>query len=485
MDEPAIDYSRKWLVMLAVGMGIFLSTIDGSIVNVALPTLARSFDTDFAVVQWVVLAYLLTISVLMLSFGRLADMIGKKLIYTSGFVVFTVGSVLVGLSPSVSWLIAFRIVQAIGGAMILALGMAIITEAFPAGERGKALGISGAIVSVGIVVGPTLGGILIDAFSWHWIFFVNLPVGIAGTLLAIRYIPQVKPPGGQRFDFWGAGTLFFGLLALLLALTIGQRIGFSERRTLLLLGAAALFLALFVAIEWRSKQPMIELRLFRSNLFSVGLITGFLTFMTIAGAVILMPFYLENVLGYGPREVGLLLAVVPIALGVTSPLSGTLSDRLGTRPITVVGLAILFLGYYSLSTLGTDTSPAGYILRFLPIGIGMGVFQSPNNSAIMGTAPRRRLGIVSGMLAITRTLGQTTGIALLGALWAARVFYYAGENLPGGATMASARAQVAGLQDAFLIMAAMIAVAFALALWALIRERRKKEILIADTDAIS
>jgi len=185
-----------------------------------------------------------------------------------------------------------------------------------------------------------------------------------------------------------------------------------------------------------------------------------------------MPFYLGNVLGYPALQVGLLMAVVPIAVGIFAPISGSLSDRYGTRPITVIGLVILVIGYLSLSTLQADTTALGFILRFLPIGVGMGVFQSPNNSAIMGTAPRRRLGIVSGMLAATRSLGQTTGVALLGAVWAARVFAYVGESLSGGVTAASGVAQVSGLQDTFRIMAAFVILALALAVWALVHERR-------------
>ncbi len=475
MDEQAIDYSRKWYVMAAVVMGIFLTTIDGSIVNLALPTLVRTFGTDFATVQWVVLAYLLTISTLMLSIGRLADMIGKKPLYTVGFVIFTIGSVLCGLSPSIYWLIVFRVVQGIGGAMLLALGLAIITEAFPSNERGRALGITGAAVSVGIVVGPTLGGFLVDSFSWRWIFYVNLPVGIAGTWLAISTLPTVKPSGGQRFDFIGAIALFISLLCLLLALTLGQQSGFDDRKVWLLAGGFILFLGLFIVVELRNEQPMIDLRLFRNSKFSVGLITGFVTFMAIAGTILLMPFYLENVLGYTPREVGLLLAVVPIALGITAPLSGSLSDRFGTRPITVIGLAVLVIGYYALSTLKVDTSAAGYILRFMPIGIGMGIFQSPNNSAIMGTASRQRLGVVSGMLAMTRTLGQTTGIALLGALWASRVFYYAGQALSDSATEASPEAQAAALNDTFLIIVVAMVTNLLLAIGAMIQERRRAD----------
>jgi len=473
MDEQVIDFSRKWYVMSAVVMGIFLTTIDGSIVNLALPTLVRAFGTDFATVQWVVLAYLLTITTLMLSIGRLADMIGKKPLYTAGFVIFTTGSVLCGLSPSIYWLIAFRIVQAVGGTLLLALGLAIITEAFPTNERGRALGIAGGAVSVGIVVGPTLGGLLVDSLSWHWIFYVNLPVGIAGTWLAIRTLPDIKPPGGQRFDFLGAITLFISLLCLLLALTLGQQRGFDDRQVWLLDTGFFLFLLLFVTVELRSEQPMIDLRLFGNSKFSVGLITGFITFMAIAGTIILMPFYLENVLGYTPSEVGLLLAVVPIGLGISAPLSGSLSDRFGTRPITVIGLAVLVIGYYALSSLKVDSSAAGYILRFLPIGIGMGIFQSPNNSAIMGTASRQRLGVVSGILAMTRTLGQTTGIALLGTLWASRVFYYAGQALSEGATAASPEAQAAALDDTFLIIAIAMVANLLLAIGAMIQERRQ------------
>ena len=474
IEAQKVDYSRKWYVMVAVGAGIFLSTIDGSIVNIALPTLTRSFDTNFATVQWVVLAYLLAISTLMLSVGRLADMIGKKPIYTTGFIVFTAGSVLSGLAPGIYWLIGFRVLQAVGAAMILALGLAIITESFPAEERGRALGISGSIVSIGIVVGPTLGGFLIDAASWRWIFFVNLPVGIAGTLLAWRFIPNIRPPGGQRFDYLGAITFFVSLLSLLLALTLGQQEGFTDRRVLFLFAAFVIFLVLFITIERTALQPMINLALFKNSRFTVGLITGFITFVTIAGAIILMPFYLENVLGYDTRQVGLLLAAVPIGLGISAPISGSLSDRFGTRPITIIGLMILVFGYLPMSTLDTRTSAVEFLLLFLPLGIGMGVFQSPNNSAIMGSAPPGRLGIVSGMIAVTRTIGQTTGIAVMGAIWVSRIIFYAVIDLEGDAANASAEAQVTALQDTFLVMAFLMVVALALAVGTFIHERRRQ-----------
>ncbi|RME76003.1 MAG: DHA2 family efflux MFS transporter permease subunit [Chloroflexi bacterium] len=419
-----------------------------------------------------VLAYLLAISTRILSMGRLGDMMTMQPVYQTGFVIFTLGSVLCGLAPSVHWLIAFRVLQALGASMTMALGVAIITEAFPPQERGRALGIGGAIVSVGVVIGPTLGGLILGVLSWRWIFFVNLPVGILGVAMARKFVPNFRPKGKQQFDFWGAGTLCISLLALLLALTWGQRAGFTDRRVVFLAGLWLLFLLAFLRIEWTVPQPMIDLRMFRNLLFSVNLATGFITFVAMAGTIILAPFYLENILGFPPRQVGLIMAVVPLAMGGVAPFSGALSDRVGVRPIAVVGLALLVTGYLSLTTLRVDTSVTGYILRSLPIGLGMGVFQSPNNSAIMGAAPRERLGVASGLLAITRTLGQVTGISVLGAVWAGRVMAHYGRLLTGGATAAPPADQVSGLHDTFLLAAGLVAVGLLLSLWGLLTERR-------------
>jgi len=473
-SPPEVDFSKKWYVLSAVGMGVFLATIDGSIVNISLPTLVSSFQTDFALVQWVVLSYLLTVTTLMLGIGRMADIYGKKPIYTAGFIVFTIGSVLCGLSPTIYTLIGFRILQGIGAAMIMALGMAIVTEAFPRSERGRALGITGTIVSVGIAVGPTLGGLIVKNLSWHWIFFVNLPIGILGTWMVTRYVPSFKPVGGQRFDYWGALTLCISLLSLLVALTLGQRVGFGDGTVLLLVGMFVLFLATFLFIELRVEQPMIDLRLFRNGLFSVSLATGFIIFICLSGTLILMPFYIQNVLGYDPQQTGLLMATVPVALGIIAPISGNLSDRFGSRPITVAGLIMLTIGFLAVSSLDAETTTLGYVLRFLPVGLGVGMFQSPNNSAIMGAAPRNRLGIASGMLAVTRTLGQTTGIAVLGALWAGQVFKHAGEVIAGGATAAPVVAQVFALRDTFVIVSVLIFAALLLSIWGLREERKQK-----------
>lgn len=453
-------------------MGVFLATIDSSIVNVALPTLVDSFNTRFATVQWVVLSYLLTLATLLLTIGRWADIIGKKSIYLGGMLIFTLGSFLCGISFTIQWLILFRVVQAIGAAMMISLGAGIITEAFPFEERGKALGITGSIVSIGIITGPTLGGLIIDLISWHWIFFVNIPIGILGSVLVYRYIPRSQVRKDQRFDFYGAVCLFISLIAFLLALTLGQRLGFMNTLITGLLAIWAVFFLLFLLIELRIHQPMVDLHLFQNHLFSLNLFTGFIIFVCLGGIIILMPFYLQNVLNFAPRKVGLLLATVPVAGGITSPLAGILSDRYGTRPITTIGLIVMLIGVISLLTLDTQTEALGYVICFIPVGLGIGIFQSPNNSAIMSAVPGEKLGIASSLLSLTRTLGQTSGIAALGAFWVSRVSAYAGSSFEMGVTRTDPIAQVTGLHDTIGVVIAFISLAIVLSIRALLKERK-------------
>jgi EmrB/QacA subfamily drug resistance transporter len=466
-----VPSNRKWFVLASVGMGVFLGTIDGSIVNVALPTLAHSFQAEFAVVQWVTLAYLLAVTTLMLSMGRLGDMIGKKPVYITGFIVFTLGSLLCGTAPSVYTLIFFRVLQALGAAM-MTLGMAIITENFPPSERGKALGISGSLVSIGIITGPIVGGLILSAASWRWIFYVNLPIGLLGIWMVWRYVPAAAETRKERFDFWGAATLFVTLISLLLSLTIGQSAGFLTATPIALFATSLIFLAAFILVEKRSPYPMIDLALFRNRLFDINLITGLLTFIVLSGPTLLMPFYMEGVLGFPPNQIGLVMAAVPVTMGIFAPLAGSLSDRLGSRPITVAGLAVMVAAAFGLSTISVNTSAWGLILRYLPVGIGMGIFQSPNNSIILGSVPHQRLGVASGLLATTRTLGQTTGIAVLGAIWAGRVAAALGSQPAGGATAAPPAAQVSALQDVFTLTIGLIGFGLLLAIWGMLQERR-------------
>lgn len=450
-----IDYNQKWWILGAVTVGLFLGAIDGSIVNIALPTLVREFQTTFPTIQWVVLSFLLGMTTLMLSVGRLADMIGTKRIFTAGLALFTTASALCGLSPTVYALIAFRLLQSVGAAMVVALGIAIITETWPPEERGMAIGVAGGTVSLGIVVGPTLGGLLIATLGWRAIFYVNVPLGAIAILMVLRHVPDLRPTrSGETFDYLGAFVIGGGLLALSLALTVGQNVGFGDVRILTLLGMALVAGIAFVLIEQRAHHPMLDLSLFRVPQFSLNLLTGLLTFVAIAGIIFLLPFYLELALGLPVAQIGLFLAIVPVILAVMGPLAGSLSDRFGTRPVSVIGLAFIVIGYLASSTLRTDTTPLGFVLRMLPLGIGMGTFQSPNNSAIMGSAPRPRLGVASGTLSMTRTLGQTTGVAVLGAVFASRIKHYAAAEVD--VASASAGALVSALQDQFHLAALLI-----------------------------
>lgn len=468
MAQDTAKRVNKWMVLISVAMGVFLATIDGSIVNIGLNTLVNDLNQPLALVEWVVLAYMLTIATLMLTVGRLSDMIGKKKLYLAGVIIFTVGSGLCGIAPSVYWLIGFRVLQAVGAVMMMAIGMAIVTENFPPQERGKALGIMGTMVSLGIITGPTLGGLILQSLSWHWLFFVNLPIGLIGVFMVIGFIPNDTTRSQQKFDFAGAGVMFVFMASLLFALSISQHRGFNNPLAFALLVLAVSSFIAFILFESRSPYPMINLKMFRNRQFSINLITGFMVFLCTAGTALLFPLYLQNILHYNSQQTGLMLAVTPICVSIVAPLSGALSDRTGSRPITTLGLLILISGFIAVSTLSEATSTWGYLLRFIPVGIGIGLFQSPNNSAVMGSVARANLGVASGLLSLTRTVGQTAGIAILSAFWENRVAFYHGSFLDAGATFAPAASQVTGLLDTVYLTIAILVLAFLISFWALV-----------------
>ncbi len=468
MSSPIPEaVNRKWLAMAGIGMGVFMGTLDGSIVNISLPTLVEQFHTNFATIQWIVLSYALMLTSMMLSIARLGDMIDKKKIYMTGLTLFTFSSLLCGMSPSVGWLIAFRALQGLGATMTSAIGIAIITEVFPPSERGRALGMMGGIVSVGIALGPALGGILIGLVGWRSIFLVNLPVGIVAVMVARNVPSSIPDHPNQRFDLVGAVILLVTLLCYALGMTWGQMMGFEETFTLILLTIAIMGLLLFLAVEMSVSEPMVDLRLFKNVLFGLNLLMGLLVFIVLSGMFI-MPFFLQLVKHYPTQQVGLLMMVLPISMGLVAPGSGLLSDRFGSRGISVIGLLVIAVGCFSISTLNADTSLFGIILRLMPLGIGLGLFQSPNNSAIMGSVPRQRLGVASGLLSLSRTLGQTTGLPIMGAMFTAQVLL--AGNLPAGTdiTTAPTSALVSGITGTYHVAAIIILVAAAfsaLALW--------------------
>jgi MFS family permease len=325
----------------------------------------------------------------------------------------------------------------------------------------------GTVVSIGIVSGPFLGGLLIEAASWRWIFLVNLPVGIIGTLTAWRFVPKTPGSPTASIDVAGAATLCIALLSFSLALTLGQDAGFGAPPILGLFAGAALALAAFIRVELRTPEPMIQLRLLANPSLASSIASGYLGFIAIGGYFLILPFYLEASLGLDPAATGRLLAIGPIALGVVAPLSGRLSDRIGVRPLTISGLVFLTIAYAAGSRLGVDTTVAQFLTLTIPVGIGMGVFQSPNNSAVMGAVGRLHAGFGGGLLALTRILGQLTGIAVLGSVWAWRIAARGG----GSIGEASPGAVAGATSDTLLLMGAMMAVATLIAVWGVAKER--------------
>lgn len=404
---------RKWLSFTAIAFGTFIGYLDSSIVNIALPTLTRYFQTDLSVIKWVVTSYLLMITGLVIIFGRLADMYGRKRLYIFGFIVFIVSSALCGAAPTIWSLIVFRCFQGIGAAALLANGAALIGETFPAKERGKAFGLLASVLAFAAITGPLVGGFLTDHVGWQSIFYVNVPIGIIGAVLAAKVLPsQERARSVERFDFAGAVTLFACLTAFLLLTSALSKSDWELLTVLSLTIATILLAAGFLMVENRVEHALLDLQIFREWAFSAAALSSFLAYWSIASIAFLVPFYLDRVLLLDPTRSGALLAPVPVALVVAAPLGGRLADRFGIRAIATTGAVINFFGLIALSTLDISTGTLGVILRLVPFGIGMGLFQPPNNTSMMGAVPPNRYGIVSGMIGALKNLGSMTGVAV-------------------------------------------------------------------------
>ena len=450
----------SWLIVGTVCVGAFLGQLDASIAGLVLPTLEETFQAPVASVEWVAIAYLVALAALVVPFGRLADLAGRKLLYTSGFAVFIIGSALCGFAPNLTWLIVFRIIQAVGAAMLQANSVAIITAAVVRRRLGRAIGIQGAFQAIGLSVGPSVGGFLIDSLGWRWVFFVAVPFGILGMLLGWLILPRTQRAGveqPERFDWLGALLLGPSVALFLLALTFANDWGWSSP---LFLGTSVLggvCLGIFVASELRAVSPLVDFTLFCARLFTIGIVAGLLSYAVLFGSLFLMPFYLERILDRTPAEAGVLLTPIPVALGVMAPLAGGLTDRFGSRTPTVAGMLVSACALLALALLPGNGLPQTLILLGL-LGVGLGLFTPPNNSAIMGTAPPNRLGVAGGILNMTRSLGTSLGVALTGALLAVLLSIYSGEHVAG-----TIDADPAVLQQAFhqtlLFLAAMAGVA--------------------------
>ncbi len=411
----------RWFVLFNVSIGTFMSTMDASSVNVALPTIADQFQVPLTTVQWIVTAYLLVISCLLLTFGRLADIIGKTKVFSFGFLVFALGSTLCFFSQSINQLIGARIVEGFGAAMLMSTSMGIITELFPPQERGRALGSLGTVVAAGSMAGPSLGGFLVGAFGWEYIFMLNIFIGFVALMFSLYVLPKDQLlKTQQRFDYLGAG-LFAGSMALfILGLSFGGRKGWLSGDTLLMLTTAVILFGLFLIIEKKVADPLLDLKLFTNRQFSAGNLAGMLSFVAMFSTTVIITFFMQNVLLYSPQQVGLMMMSFPVMMAFTSPLSGFLSDRIGPVFLTSAGMGINVLALFGLSRIIITTAPWVIVLLLALIGIGMALFQSPNNSCVMGTVPPQKLGISGGVVATVRNIGMVVGIALSVSLFNGR-----------------------------------------------------------------
>lgn len=405
---------RRYKVLVAVMLGGIMGPIDASIVNVILPTITSFFNAPLATAQWVPLIYLLTISSLLLFYGRLGDILGYKWVYLAGLAGFTVTSGLCGLAPTIHWLIAFRAIQGIGAGMMMAVPFAILTAVFRPQERGRALGINAISISAGLALGPTLGGLLTSLWSWRLIFLINIPIGLIALFWGLKIIPDLKGQPG-RMDIAGAVSAFICLFSFLFFINQVQNTGVNLI-TGLAITAAVIAGICFLYIETHSPQPMMNLSLFKNHTFTMGTTASLLNFASQYIMVFLTPFYLQRVIHYSPGKIGLLMTCFPLAVMTVAPFSGALSDRLGTRGLAATGAALCAAALAAMASLPVDASALTVGWRLAFFGLGTGIFQSPNNSSIMGSSPREHFGVASGILGTARHTGMALGIASAGLL---------------------------------------------------------------------
>ncbi|MFP5336738.1 MAG: DHA2 family efflux MFS transporter permease subunit [Actinomycetes bacterium] len=413
---------RRWLVLASITTGTFMANLDAAAVTVALPTMAREFDVGLDALQWVITGYFLTITAVLPVSGRLADIVGRKRVLNTGLVTFVTASLLVALASTFPLLVAARVLQGVGASMMMGTIMATAVTTFPPGERGRVLGLLTSVVAAGTVVGPGLGGVLTDTVGWRSIFLVNVPVGLLGACGTFAFLPADRPVGGgsgKRFDLLGA-VLFAGFSSsLLLGLGAGPSAGWSHGLTLGLLGGSLVFGGLFLAQERRSSSPVIHLGVFRRRVFGLGNLAAFLSFVLMLFPALLFPLYLHEVKQWSLGTTGALMTLQAVFMMLVSPVAGRWSDRRGTRRPTLVALGLITAAMLASVLLGSASPPWVIGLVLALFGVGLGLFLSPNNSAVMGDLARDRVGMAAAILATVRNLGKSVGVALAVVLYSA------------------------------------------------------------------
>ena len=468
----------KWWVFGTISIGTFLSVADHGSVLVALPSIERHFGADLPTVQWIVLGYALAISVLILPMGRLGDIIGRRQVYVGGMIIFVLAAGLAGASPTLGSLVASKVFQGVGSAMVQSAGIAMVISAFPGSERGKALGTHLSVVGAGAIAGPAIGGLLVSAFEWRSVFFANVPIGVFTIAISMLVLPLDKPDppaDGEpkpRFDWGGAVLSGAALLGFLMVVSNGDRMGWTSTATFSGTAFTVLAAVAFVWWELRSPSPMLDMRLFKRKLVSLGVAAGWFSFLGSSAARFMMPFYLQRVLEFGPRDVGLLLIPPALCLVVVGPLSGLLSDRFGWRGLTVGGLTLSAAAWFIMAITLTEASPVLLIVILLMVqSTGTALFNTPNNSSILSTVDRSQYGVVSALTQLVRNSANVVSIAIATTVVVATMGARGVEPSLDAVSPAVAGAFVAGLKWAFWMMGGLLLIGIALAV---IRGERPK-----------
>lgn len=397
------------MILAITSIGTFMGTLNSTIVNVALPVMSQEMKVSINAIQWVISSYLLTTVLLLPIFGKLSEFTGKKYIFSLGTLLFAVGSALCAFSHTLSMLTIARILQAVGTSGMFSMSMGIVSAAFPDNERGRALGIVGTMVAIGTIAGSSLGGILVSAFGWPSIFVINVPVGIAGSVLSFLFLPESDRKKAGSFDILGTISFSLFILILFLALLFTQQNVLPVIWLVPAMAAAVIFLLIFIRTEARAKNPMLDLSLFKAREFSFGLAAAYFCFIILNSTMLFIPFYLQDVLRLSELDSGLILSAYPISMGIVAPISGWLSDRISYRPLGVAGMIITAAAMLLLTTLNQTSPILAVIILLCLLGTGLSVFQSPNNARVMGSVSRGQLGVASSTNALFRYIGLSSG----------------------------------------------------------------------------